>query len=171
MKSNENVNYEARMERLRWLAEKMKKKENSVYEGADYEFGFHFLFGEVIEMQKHFIDLFGEDMTKDKRLSGFYNRMTQMLESSEVVLIDSVDVNASKESVGALFEKNRELEKSIAASKKETDRLEETRKKRELEAAEREAKKNNRRKTYPHQECYVSKTIKILKYAKKCGSQ
>jgi hypothetical protein len=85
--------YCARMERLKQVAATIDRGPGDKYFGADFHLAFNFLFGEVKVLQA------------DPQLSGLHDRLTQILQASEVVLIDSISPVENRKRI-AEMEKN-----------------------------------------------------------------
>jgi hypothetical protein len=82
--------YEARNARLKQVEENIKRGPEGKFYGADFQLGFEFIFGEIVQLQREFNERFGTDMPSDPRFTEFYDRMIQILESSEGVLSGSI---------------------------------------------------------------------------------
>lgn len=84
------ADYEAREARLGRIRDSIDRGPESQFYGADFQLGFGFMFGELVELQREFNERFAKDMPGDPRFAEFYDRIIQIMESSEKVLIDSV---------------------------------------------------------------------------------
>lgn len=82
--------YHTRQERLKRIANNIDRSAKNKFYGADFHLGFNFMFGELIVLQKEYNERFAEYMTEDKRFAEFYDRIVQIMEASEIVLIDSI---------------------------------------------------------------------------------
>ena len=82
--------YEARVARLQRIVENINRGPDGTFYGADYQLGFAYVFGELVELQREFNKRFAADMPGDARFAEFYNRIIQIMESSESVLINSI---------------------------------------------------------------------------------
>ena len=147
MDGRKREEYRARQERLKRVAENIDRGIGGKFYGADFHLGLNYMYGEIVELQREFNERFSFDMLRDPRFAEFYDRIIQILESSEVVLVDSIDPNARKKYVADLVEKHRDLleENAVLESKAKQGAL--AAEQQEKETAEREAKKN-RRTTY-----------------------
>ncbi len=81
--------YEARQARLQQVSESIDRGPGGRFYGADFQLGYTFLFGEIVQLQREFNERFADDMPSDPRFAEFYDRMIQILESSESVLTES----------------------------------------------------------------------------------
>lgn len=88
-KEQKMADYEARRERLQWIAENIERGPNGQFYGADFQLGFAYVFGELVVLQREFNKRFAADMPGDARFAEFYSRIIQIMESSESVLINS----------------------------------------------------------------------------------
>lgn len=82
--------YQARQERLKRIAYDIDRSPNNKFYGADFHFGFNFMYGELMALQKEYNERFSEYMADDSRFAEFYDRIVQIMEASEIVLIDSI---------------------------------------------------------------------------------
>ena len=106
--------YRARQERLKQVAENIDRGVGGKFYGADFHLAFNYMFNEMFELQREFNQRFTMDMPHDPRFAEFYNRITQIMESSEIVLVDSIDPNARKRHVAELSKQYKESETPIA---------------------------------------------------------
>lgn len=110
--------YRARQERLKRVADNIDRGIGSRFYGADFHLGFNYMFGEIVELQREFNERFSIDMPRDPRFAEFYNRIVQIMESSEIVLIDSIDPNARKKTLGQLVEDSIKMENQSQKTRK-----------------------------------------------------
>jgi len=96
MTESQKAAYDARHARLRKVAEGIDRSPNAKFFGADYHLAFNYLFGEVVELQRKFNEQFGEYMPEDARYIDFYEQIIHAMESSEVVLLDSISPAKNK---------------------------------------------------------------------------
>ncbi len=143
MTSQQRKEYQARQERLKRVAENIDRGVNGPFFGADFHLGFNFMFGEIIELQREFNERFSDEMP-DPRFSEFYNRIIQIMESSKVVLMDSIDPNAAKKHMADLAERNQALLNEAAALESKAKQGTLASKQWKKENDERDAKKNKR---------------------------
>lgn len=110
--------YEARNERLKRLAENIDRGIGGRFYGADFQLAYSFMYGEIVELQREFNERFNRDMRKERgvfaarkepRFAEFYDRIIQILESSEIVLLDSIDPNARKKRIEQLSKQKDEM--------------------------------------------------------------
>lgn len=91
------LEHEARMERLARLAETIERGEADKYNGADYQLAYSFMIGEIIALQKDCNKRYPTEMAVNHRFAEFFDRLMQIIESSETVLMDSVDPAKTKQ--------------------------------------------------------------------------
>lgn len=102
MKKNGWLEHEARMERLARLAETIERGEADKYNGADYQLAYSFTIGEIVALQKDCNRLYPTEMAVNHRFAEFFDRLMQIIEASEVLLMDSIDpAKAKQESLAA----------------------------------------------------------------------
>ena len=90
MTEKQQAAFRARQDRLRKVAETIDRSPNGSFFGADYELGYKFLFGELVELQRKFNELFGEYMQGDERYTDYYEQIIMAMSSGEAVLLDSI---------------------------------------------------------------------------------
>lgn len=91
--------YYARQERLKRVADNIDRGIGGKFYGADFHLGFNFMYCEIVELQKEFNARFAKDMPSDPRFTEFYDRIIQILESSEAVLLDSISPIKNKKEI------------------------------------------------------------------------
>lgn len=117
MTDEQKKEYRARQGRLKRVAENIDRGFGSKFYGADFHLGFNYVFGEIVELQDEFNKRFSMEMPRDPRFAEFYDRIIQIMESSQVVLMDSIDPNARKRHIDELNEKSMVSKTPIADAK------------------------------------------------------
>lgn len=138
LKGKKKAWYEARDARFGRVLDNIERGAGGRFKGADFQAGYSFLLREIVQLQREFNERFAEDMPDDTRIIEFYDRLIQILESGETVLLDSAG------SMPALLERQEKLLQANAALDARAKQMAADNEKKQAEAARQAAKKGGR---------------------------
>lgn len=91
MKKQERIDYESRLDRLKRIADTIKKEgTGTLFDGADYKLAFHYLFNEMLILQSEFYQRFSDTFDARPELKEYTQRMVQLFETVDSILLDSI---------------------------------------------------------------------------------